>query len=471
MMTTDQAIFLRLINRLVAHKLIVLLGITVVLRVGMLAAFPSVFAFETTGAVHGSAAYDEYAQNLLATGVYGREPGVPDAAIPPVYSYALAVVYGLFGRSGWSVGLFHTLLDGLNIVMLLVIGQRLFRQGTWIGWLAGLFYAGYPYLIFQNLTLIDTPFYMTMLFAFLLLMALLRDRPALDRGTWALAAAGGVIFGLGVMTRPITPLLAILVAVWFLFRLNFKQTVLRLLPVAVLGVLIVSLWIGRNYRAFDVFIPMTTTSGSNFWQGNSEYTVPYLRAGYDVQWTSPQNAPAEDISNEEFFDLAYAYWAEDPRNLPELLWVKFWVHWSIDIAPRYNPTAGELPRLDYQGNAIVQTDETGELDLTGLPQDDPVDTYSQPLFDRVGRTVHRYYYGSLFILSLVGIALTLRQWREVALLWFVQLWNTAIYVFFHPSTRYRVPTDPLLFLFAAVTIWLLVEGWRNRQTTRRNQMV
>ncbi|MFC1960868.1 glycosyltransferase family 39 protein [Chloroflexota bacterium] len=446
-----------------AHKLAVLIVLAVILRVGMLAVFPTVFAFADTGAIHGSGAFDEYAQNLRATGVYGREAGTPDAAIPPLYSYALAGVYGLAGRGGWAVGLFHTLLDVLNIVMLYAIGQRLFRQSEWIGWLAGLFYAFYPYLIFQNLTLIDTPFFMTLLFAFLLLMILLRDRAELDRYTLLLAVAGGAVFGLGVLTRPITPLLAMLIAVWFLFRLSFKQTVIRLLPVAVVGMLFVLPWIARNYRVFDAFIPMTTTSGPNFWQGNSQYTVPYLRAGYDVQWTTPKDDPNEELANEVFFELAYAYWAEDPCNLPELLWVKFLVHWSIDIAPRLNPTAGELPRLDYLGNALVETGADGGLNLTGVPEGDPVDVYSQPLFDRMGRTVHRYYYGTLFVLSLIGIVLTLSQWREVLLLWFVQLWSTAIYVFFHPSTRYRVPTDPLLFLFAAYTLWALADWWLKRR--------
>jgi hypothetical protein len=30
---------------------------------------------------------------------------------PPLYSYALALVYAIFGRGYWQVGLFHTTLD------------------------------------------------------------------------------------------------------------------------------------------------------------------------------------------------------------------------------------------------------------------------------------------------------------------------------------------------------------------------
>jgi hypothetical protein len=66
--------------------------------------------------------------------------------------------------------------------------------------------------------------------------------------------------------------------------------------------------------------------------------------------------------------------------------------------------------------------------------------------------VHSLYWGGLFLLGLAGIVLSARYWREVSLLWFVQISMTLVYVAFHPSTRYRVPTDPLMFLFSAYAL-------------------
>jgi hypothetical protein len=41
---------------------------------------------------------------------------------------------------------------------------------------------------------------------------------------------------------------------------------------------------------------------------------------------------------------------------------------------------------------------------------------------------------------------------------------TAVYVFFHPSTRYRAPTDPLWFLLSACAlVWL----WERLSKARR----
>jgi 4-amino-4-deoxy-L-arabinose transferase-like glycosyltransferase len=450
-------------GKLLSHKLALILAVTILVRLAIFVALPGVFAFDQTGAIHGSEAYDIYAQNLLTSGIYGRTPGVPDAQIPPLYSYALAGVYGLFGRGSLQVALFHTLLDCISITMLYETGKRLMSE--WVGALAGLFYAFYPYLIFQNLTLIDTPFFMTLLYAFILLMVLLRERPKLDRETWALAALGGLVLGLTMLTRPITPPLALLVGVWFLFRRSLMQTIARMIPVAIVSLLVLVPWIARNYAVFNAFVPMTTTSGANFWQGNSEFTVPYFRAGYDVQWTSPELETEDAYSREadaERFALAFQYLRDNPDKIPDLLWVKFLVHWSVDIAPRFNPAPGEMPRLDYHGNVIPETDEEGDLELGGLPPGDPVGEYSTPLFDQIGRTVHRFYWGGLFLLGLVGIALTLPLWREVSLLWFIQISMTIIYVAFHPSTRYRVPTDPYLFLFSAYILIWLWERYRAR---------
>ncbi len=454
----------------IRHPLALVLTIAIVARLVIFFAVPSVFRFEQTGAVHGSDAYDYYAQNLLQTGIYGRFIGKPDAMIPPLYSYALAGVYGVFGRSGLSVAAFNILLDCLSITCLYTIGKRLFKQGEWVGALAGLFYGLYPYLIFQNLTLIDTAFFMTLLYAFVLLMVLLRERPKLDRGTWALAVAAGVVLGLSMLTRALLPLLAILAAVWFLFRLSLWQTFIRLLPVAIVGFLVMIPWIVRNYGIYNALVPTALNFGDNFYQGNSEYTIPFFRAGYDVQWVPAPPIKATDSlsleASQQRFEYGMTYLRTHPEQIPDLIWTKFLVHWSIDIAPRKNPVNGEVPRLDYHGNAIQQTDAQGDLQLGQLPPGDPVGEYSGSLFDQVGRPIHILYWGGLLLLGIIGIGLTWRQWRDVSLLWFVQISMMVMYLIFHPSTRYRAPTDPLLFLFSAYT---LIGLWQRLVLKRQNQ--
>ncbi|HLU12140.1 MAG TPA: glycosyltransferase family 39 protein [Oceanobacillus sp.] len=445
---------------LVAYKLPIVLLLAIVARVSVFALFPDTFTFDQTGTIHGSAAYDTYAVNLLATGIYGKTaPGVADAHLPPLYSYLLAGLYGVFGRSSLAVVLLHIALDCASIALLYHLSKRLFPHGEWVGMWAGVFYALYPYLIFQNLTLIDTPLFMTLFYAFLLLALMLRQRTSLDRGTWGLAVLAGVVLGLTALTRPNALIIAPLVGLWFLFRRSLWQSVLRLLPVAVVSVLVLIPWTIRNFSVYGVFVPVALNGGENFYQGNNQYTIPYFSAGYDVQWVPPPDLPenASDLGVERNAALMQAgldYLRENPGVIPDLLWTKFLVHWSIDIMPLRNPTAGELPRINYRGDTIAETDEEGDLAISGLPPGDPVDEYSGGTFE-LGRIIHRYYYGALFLIALVGLVLSLPHWREVSLLWMVQIGMTVAYMIFHPSTRYRVPTDPLLFAFSAyVLVWL-----------------
>jgi hypothetical protein len=244
---------------------------------------------------------------------------------------------------------------------------------------------------------------------------------------------------------------------WFLFRRSLVDSILRLAPVAVVSLLTLMPWIARNYQVYGEFVPISITGGSNFYQGNNPDVIPLMRAGYDVQWTSPEhqeqdpNTPAGD---RERVQIALDWLRANPGTIPELLWIKFITHWSIEIFPRVNPTEGEVPRLNYQGDAQRQTDDTGDPVLGGLPQGDPVTLYNEDSFG-AGRIIHRFYFGGLLMLAIIGAALTLKQWRQVSLLWFVQISMTLTYVIFHPSTRYRVPSDPLLFLFSAYTmVWV-----------------
>jgi hypothetical protein len=270
-----------------------------------------------------------------------------------------------------------------------------------------------------------------------------------------------MVLGLVALARPNTLVIAPLVGLWFLFRLSFRQSLARLLPVALVSVLVLVPWVVRNYSIYGTFVPVALNGGENFYQGNNQYTIPYFGAGYDVQWVPPPDLPDSESQlgverNAALMQAGLDFLRQNPDLIPELLWTKFLVHWSIDITPLRNPTPGETPRINYQGDVIAETSENGDLVLGDLPPGDPVGAYSGETFE-LGRIVHRYYYGALFLLALAGTVMSLSHWREVSLLWLVQIGMMVVYVLFHPSTRYRVPTDPLLFAFSAyalVWVWL-----------------
>ena len=439
--------------------------VAVAVRVAILFAFPSVFAFERTGVIHGSEAYDTYARNLLATGTYGLRPGVPDAVLPPLYGVVVAGLYALVGRGSIPVAVLQIAMDAVSIVALVAVGRQLMPGGPAVGLLAGLFFGLYPYLVFQGLVLSDTAFFVLLLHLFVLSAVLLWESPARTARTWVLASLGGLALGCATLTRPIMLPLAVLLGVWFLLRYDVRETAMRLLPLAVVALAMVAPWMVRNYAQLHAVVPMSTSMGANFWQGNSALTLPMLRAGYDVQWTAPNLTTADRHSPEADaarFRLALDYLREHPEQIPDLLWMKFRVHWSLDVAPQRNPPPGSELAADMRDVAAVTAKAAGRLSVQGPMPSDTVAQYSTPLFDRIGRQVHRLYWGSLLVLGVAGMVLASRAWRRVALLYFVQASMTAVYVAFHPSTRYRAATDPLFFLFSAFAlVWL----WRRARAS------
>jgi hypothetical protein len=454
-------------SKLFERSFVAVIVIAIVLRLGLLFIFSNTFAFEKTGAIQGFDAYDIMAQNLLKTGVYGYHSGEPDASLAPLYIYLLAGLYTILGRGSFQIVLLNTIFDVITIIALVYIGKHLFPKGRWIGLLSALFFAIYPYFIFQSLTVIDTPLFTMIIHIFTLIMILLRLRTAYDTKTVGLGILGGSMLGLGMLDRVIAFALGIAVFLWFLFQLNVFQTIKRLLPVALTSILLIIPWNIRNYQVFHTFVNIGTHGGMNFWFGNSEYTIPFFRAGYHTQWAKPK-FPSESMTQLEsdrwLFNDGMKYLREHPEKIPELTWIKILAYWSINIFPTKNPVTGAQPIQNYQGAVNEDITEQGNIILTGIPENDALNTYSQPLFDKIARAVHVVYFGSLLMFAIIGMILTRTQWRNVSLLWFIQLCMTVIYVIFSgPMTRYRVPTDPMLFLFSAYTLMAVWQYWLSRR--------
>ena len=442
---------------------IVMIGLLV--RIITLIALAGTFGFDATHEAHGIKEYSTYAQNLLSTGIYGLKPGISDATLPPLYTYALAGVYRLFGVGYLQVGLLNSVLDTVTVVLVYQIARRLFpvRVGQTVGLLAALFTAVYPYLIFQDLTVIDTALFTMMLHLFLFLIVLIRDRalsqPNFDRVTLGLTCAAGIVLGLTALSRAIVAPLAIFVAVWLLFSLPLRRTVVRLVPIAVLSVLVLIPWTVRNYQVFHQFVAVSSNSGMNFWFGSSRFTIPFFEAGYHTQWATSdidQTGMTQIQSDNALMQDALAYLRAHPDQIPKLLWIKFLAFWSIDIFPRNNPVNGQTPVLNPDGSVSM---------IGAVANNDPVAVYSQPIFDQLGRIVQIIYFGTLLILAVISVPLTFRQgqgvWRSVSLIWLTLICMTLIYVIFVPTTRYRAPIDPLVFMLSAYTLVILVDRVRH----------
>ena len=441
------------------RPLAIVVTLAIALRLAALLALPEVFAFERTGVIQGIGTHDFYAQNLLQTGVYGFEPGEPDGVLPPLYSLFLAAVYAVAGRGALQLVLAQALLDAASIALLYRIARRLWPGEPRVALIGALLHALYPYLLFQSLTMIDTSLYVSGMYLLLWLLLQLNDASVTDWRHLALTlTAGGATLCLLLLLRPSIVVLLPFAGLWLALRHGWRGGALRLLPVILLGGVLLLPWIARSAGIYGQPVFIALHGGRNFWQGNNPCTLPYLRAGYDTQWQRENYGAGEELASLVQRDaLAMQFslnWLrENPSRLPELLWTKFITHWSVDIQPSRNPP------VSAAGGAVDEDCEAGVIAVTTIGADDPTRVYDDSAAAQAFRLVHRYWFGSLLTLALAGLVITRRRWRELSLLWLTLLSMTLVYVVYHPGTRYRAPTDPLLFLFSASALLAILRRW------------
>jgi 4-amino-4-deoxy-L-arabinose transferase-like glycosyltransferase len=444
----------------------VLLALCLAARLVTLILLGSQLAFEGN-VIHGEGGYDVRAQNLLKTGVLGVEAGQLDVETSTVlYPVLLAGAYAIGGRSLATVAVLNMLFDLVTVWAIYQLGRRLFKKAE-IGALAGVFFALYPYLIFQTLSVGYTSLLAMTLSLTALSFVVLRGRERFDGSTWLAIGACGVSVGLLALTRAPAVLVALGGALWCLFRLNLWQSLARLVPAALISLAVLAPWFWQTYQTFNRFIPIGGNLGVALWGGNSPYTVPFIQAGYSLSWLpehldvqAESGEAAERLleNRERLIGMALDYLREHPEQIPALLLWKFYAQWTPDIFPTRNPINGVIPFVRTSDGTIRVLTEPEEMRAHGFATEG--DIYAEPLFSVIGRWVHRVYFGGLLILALIGMWQTRLAWREVSLIGLILLILTAFHVLTTPYTRYRAPSDPLLFLFSAHAVLHLL--WRRR---------
>lgn len=452
----------------VRRWLVAILLMTVLGRVAFILLFSHTLSLQTSG-------YDVYAVNLIEGRGYTRfDDRSGDSDLPPLYPFFLVGVYKTLGRDPIAVAIVQIGLDALTVLLLFWIGRRVAGKGiegaqnasgsvprpdlphprsvlthlappsphaergqagrskaggevnaSAVGLLAAAFYGLYPYLLYQNLTLNDTG-----LFIFLLTAGIAAAYRARDTRDPRWAAALGVAFGLAALTKTLVVLVLPLLALWWWHALGLRRAVALSAASGIALALVIAPWAVRNTRLHGELVLISTNAGSNLHQGNNACVADYLARGWDAQWVNCiERAPAglsETEAERWHRQQALTYLREHPDAWPRLFWTKFWVLWSPVIMPY------DLPPDPYLvDDAVLQFESTAF---------------------QVARVIHALYFTPLLILGMVGLILGWRERREIAPLLAVFVAITITYLIFHPSTRYRSPADPFLFILAAYSV-------------------
>jgi 4-amino-4-deoxy-L-arabinose transferase-like glycosyltransferase len=406
-----------------------LTGIAAVLVVGRLG---TAAGLRTSFFTSGQTLYDAVAESLL----HGHGFSVAGKAYvesPPVYPLLVSAAYAIGGHSSWSVVVLQTLLDLGSLLLLFVLGRRLF--GTAAGLLAALMFALYPYLAGQAAILMDTEAFVFFLLAYLYLVV----RTA-DTGRIRDAAGAGVAGGIAFLVRPtifaillVTPLLLVVLG------RPWRAVVRDVAVIAGAVVLVATPWTVRNAFRFHAFVPGGAKLGENFYAGNSPVSAGYIERGISTDLVLVR--PGQERPPARFNPVQSDNW---------------WLHRGLDWVKAH-------PRAFVHG-LVVKLQAFWSWDLNPRTHGD----------SRLKELLYTVSYLPLLLVALVSVARVVRPHRRRPLAFVAILLAafTAIHVLLVGYTRVRAPLDPLLMLLAASllvdaapAVGLIAE--RLRRTARR----
>jgi len=371
--------------------------------------------------------YDEWGQRIAAGDWLGQ--GVFYQA--PLYPYFLGVLQFFIGHNLWLIRFLQIILGAISCGLLYLVGDRLFSRAA--GIVAGLLLASYAPAIFYDGLIEKSILDLTLLSLGLYVLLVVTDQG------WAKWLGCGSLLGLLSLSRENALILLPVVAAWIIFHSSERAPALRVrwLGLFFAGVLLVLVPVGlRNLLIGGEFTLTTSQFGPNFYIGNNPAADgTYSSVRKAIHETQLEGADAKRLAERAlgrtltpgqvsvyWFERAVEYIAAQPGQWLKLLgfkWLRVWNAREIEDSDDF---------YIYQKWSWLLTL------LAGFS-----------------------HFGVLAPLAGIGVWLTLRQWRQLWLLYAMIVSLAASVAVFYVFGRYRYPLVPLLTLFAGAGI---VESYR-----------
>lgn len=385
---------------------------------------------------------------FIAQGKGYREyvTGFPSAYYPPGYPWFFGIVVWIAENNPIArepihlMGYVQAVLGTSTIGAVAIIGRRMRSAVT--GLVAAAVVALYPNLIFHTAAMLSETLCIALLCgALAALWWRPRGVPLTRWQVWTFA----VLFGLGVMVRPISlPVLVVVILLWWVELRHDWRRLLRYGGVAV-GVLVVLIgsWTIRNAVRMHAFVPLSTNTGDNLCIGHGKHATGGFRLTDDCRVKhSPLEGPKGEVSHDaEARQLA---WKATRKNLSR----EPWLTWR---------------RLYY----MFVGDHDGLSGVTSYRTDHWMPDHTFDAWARLGDD-----YGAVVLgLGIAGCLLLLAD-RDGRALVAITAIVVAVPLLFFGDPRFKVPAMPLLSVAAAITLTApfgaLATGLRrNRRRARR----
>ncbi|MGB8657598.1 MAG: glycosyltransferase family 39 protein [Candidatus Zixiibacteriota bacterium] len=380
--------------------------------------------------------HDQWAQSILKGEEFVKE-GVFFRA--PLYPYFLAAMYKIFGHDYFMARLIQFLIGSLSCVLVYLVATNVFNRRTAI--IAGVMASLYGVLIyFDGELLIEI---LLVFLDLLLILACIRAKQNPSHKSWFFC---GILLGLSSIARPNILLVGVAFFFWVVFQYRNKGmtqlagTRMRKSLVygccLVLGtVLMVSPVTLRNYVRGHDFVLIASQGGMNFYIGNnsqSDGASAILPRARTTWWGSYEDAIriAEKTTG---------------RTLKPSEVSRFWYIQGLKFA-----TSEPLGFLKLMLKKFILFWNGNELSNN---KDFYFFARSAPLLKfLIWRFFVYFPFGLVAPLALVGVILSHKGKKDVAILEiFLLVYMITVIVFF-VTERYRMPIVPILILFAAFAV-------------------
>lgn len=367
--------------------------------------------------------YDEWGQRIargdwLGEGVFYQAP---------LYPYFLGVLQVILGHNLWLIRLIQIALGAISCALIFQAGRNLFSRQAGIA--AGLILSCYaPGIFFDGLiekSILD--FFLLSLFLWLLSQLTSTVR-------WSRWLALGAVLGLLGLSRENALVLAVIVPLWIglYFSASPSRKRLQWMGLFFAGLLLVLVPVGlRNLAVGGEFKLTTSQFGPNFFIGNNPVADgTYVSVGKLIGEPQLEGKDAKRLAekaldrslsagevSDYWLGQAWGYVRSQPGQWLALLSKKWLLVWNSR-------------EIEDSDDFYIYQEWSWLLRSLGWIN----------------------HFGILAPLAVMGVFLTVKQWRQLWVLYAMVLSLAASVAIFYVFGRYRFPLVPFLALFAGAGI-------------------
>ncbi len=374
--------------------------------------------------------YDYQAQQLAAGKGYIDHWYHPSAHWPPGYPLTLTPLYYLFDDNTLSVRLLNAVLGSVTVVLLYLLGSRLFDRR--VGLTAALLLALFPnQIFFASLTLTEVLFTTVFVLILVLTVYLMLGRTA--PRLWQVGLIGALIGYAALVRGEGLLLIAFILPALLLRWRSWRRTALYAAVILVGMAVIIGPWTARNVIRMKSFILISTSGNEAFWVGHHDGANGRI-SDFDVgfRYEAMTNPEKEVKISEVALDEALTFIREHPTKDLGLIPTKLFFLYKDDNSSMH------------------------WIQLEGL-------TISRSAERFFGGLASVYYWIALLVAGLgIRAWFSLRDPGKALLIGAVIYWTLVFGVVFFGEDRFHFPLMPILSLWAAASL-VMIGDWLRRR--------